>query len=177
MSSTLVDGTPVLQGTENTANTVLDDLVDAINTYPKTYLTVEIFDVNPEGTGTGINEHEDVTFKVHVRNTGPLDVLQLRVFIKSEAGADGVKYHDGTAFNPSMFSTPIDLVPGHMHDGDWVETPEHYHFKAGDVSHGKIDLVTVSVDSWDGGLNHVLNGHSDPDPTVKDTLAKSVLQG
>jgi hypothetical protein len=171
-SSTLIS-TPVPQGTQNT---VLADLVDAIETYPQTFLTVEIFDVDPPGTGTGINEAEDITCKVRVHNSGPLNVLSLRLLITSEAGADGVRFHDDTAFVPSLVSTPIDLVPAHMADGDWVETPEHYHFKAGGVSGGKVDLVTASVDTWDADLDHPLKAHSDPVPSVSDTLAKSVLR-
>lgn len=172
-SSTLEAATSVPQGTQNT---VLADLVDAIETYPQTYLTLEIFDVDPPGTGTGINEAEDITMKVRVHNSGPLNVLDLRLLIKSEAGADGVRLHDGPAFNPSLFSTPIDVVPAHMADGDWVETPEHYHFRAGGVSGGKVDLVTASVDTWDADLEHPLKAHSDPVPSVSDTLAKSVLR-
>jgi hypothetical protein len=172
-SSTLVSSTPTQQST----NTVLADLMEAIETYPQTYLTVQIFDVNPEGPGSGVNEHEDVTFKIRVHNAGPLNVLDLRFKVTSEAGADGVKYHDGTAFNPSMFSIPIELVPGHMRDGDWVESADHYHFKAGDVSNGKVDLVSISVDTWDTDMDHLTKGHSDPVDSVGDTFTKSVLKG
>jgi hypothetical protein len=175
-SSTLESPVPAQQGAQP-ANTVLADLMEAIETYPQTYLTVEIVEVNPEGPETGINEHEDVTFRIRVHNSGPLNVLDLKFLVKSEDGADGVKYHGGTAFNSSMYTIPIDLVPGHMHDGDWVETPDHYHFEAGDVSHGKVDLVSVSVDTWDTDLDHLTKGHSDPVGSVGDTLTKSVLKG
>ncbi|HEV7654654.1 MAG TPA: hypothetical protein VGP36_07950 [Mycobacteriales bacterium] len=167
---------PAIAAPVTPANTVLSDLVDAIETYPTTYLTVEIFDVDPPGTGTGINEAEDITCKVRVHNSGPLNVLQLRLLVTGEAGSDGVRFHDDTAFSPSLFSTPIELVPAHMQDGDWVETPEHYHFKAGAVSGGRVDLVGVSVDTWNADLEHPLTAHSDPDPSVGDTLSKSVLR-
>jgi hypothetical protein len=175
MTSTL-ESTPIA-GPVPRENTVLADLVEAIETYPQTYLTIEIFEVNPEGPGTGVNAGEDVTFKVRVHNSGPLDVVDLTLLIESEDGATGVKYHDGNAFNPSMNSSPIGLVPGHMHDGEWVGTPEdHYHFEAGGVSHGKVDLVRVSVDAWNTNMDHPCKAHSDPVPSVGDTFAKSVLK-
>jgi hypothetical protein len=162
MSSTLLSTTPDVPSTHQ--NTVLADLVDAIATYPQTYLTIEIYDVDPPGTATGINEAEDVTFKVRVHNSGL-------------PGADGVKLHGGAAFNPSLTSTPIGLVPGHMADGAWVDPPDgHYHFKAGDPSGGKVDLVRISINTWDADLDHPLRAHSDPVPSVEDTFAKTVLR-
>jgi hypothetical protein len=174
MTSTLVSATPAQQASQNT---VLADLVDAIDTYPETYLTVEIYDVDPPGSGTGINAGEDVTFKVHVHNSGPLDVVQLTLLIESRPGADGVKLHGGTAFNPSLISAPIELAKGHMADGEWVDPPDgHFHFKAGPPSGSQVELVRVSVNTWDASLNHPLNSHSDPAPSVEDTLAKTVLK-
>ena len=176
MSRTLASTPAGEQDTQN-ENTVLADLLAAVETYPQTYLTIEIYDVDPPGSGTGINAAEDVTFKVHVHNSGPLNVDQLTLLIESRPGADGVKLHGGAAFYPSLTSTPIDKVPAHMKDGDWVDPPDgHFHFKAGPASHGKIDLVRVSIDAWDGDLNHILNGHSDPAPSVEDTLNKNVLE-
>jgi hypothetical protein len=175
MTSTLVSTPPLPQATQNT---VLADLMDAVQTYPQTYLTVEIYDVDPPGSETGINEREDVTFKVHVHNSGPLDVVDLTLLIAAQPGADGVKLHGGNAFNASLTSTPIDVVPAHMADGTWVDPPDgHFHFQAGAPSGGKVDLVKVSINAWNGSLGHILDAHSDPDSSVQDTLSKSVLKG
>lgn len=176
MSSTLEAASSVEQATQS-QNTVLADLLDAVETYPQTYLTVEIYDVDPPGSGTGINAAEDVTFKVHVHNSGPLNVNQLTLLVESEAGAAGVKLHGGAAFNPSLISTPIEQVPAHMKDGDWVDPPDgHYHFQAGPPSGGKIDLVRVSINTWDADDSHIYKAHSDPAPSVGDTYNKTVLQ-
>ena len=176
MTSTLTSTPSAEQATQN-QNTVLADLLEAVETYPQTYLTIEIYDVDPPGSGKGINAGEDVTFKVHVHNSGPLNVDQLTLLIESQAGADGVKLHGGAAFNPSLISTPIETVPAHMKDGDWVDPPDgHFHFKAGPASGGKIDLVRVSINTWDGDLDHIFKAHSDPVPSVEDTLNKNVLQ-
>jgi hypothetical protein len=177
MSSSLLTTTPAIPAPPS-PNTVLSDLVDAVETYPQQHLTVEIYDVDPPGPETGINEHEDVTFKVHVRNSGPLEILGLTLLIEAEAGADGVKLHGGAAFNPSLTSTPIDVLRAHMADDEWVDPPDgHFHFLAGPPSGGKVDLVKASVDAWDGSLRHILEGHSEADPAVQDTLAKNVLKG
>jgi hypothetical protein len=174
MTSTLVPATPAPQGTQNS---VLADLVDAIETYPQNHLTLEIYDVDPPGTGTGINADEDCTCKVRVHNSGPLNVTQLTLLIESRPGADGVKLHGGAAFNPSLISAPIELVPAHMPDGDWVDPPDgHYHFKAGGVSGGRVDLVRASVNTWDADLDHPLKAHSDPVPSVEFTYSHTVLQ-
>jgi hypothetical protein len=160
-----------------TANTVLADLVDAVETYPQQHLTIEIYDVDPPGSGTGINEGEDVTAKVHVHNSGPLEILGLTLLVEAAAGADGVKLHGGAAFAPSLLTTPIDVLPAHMADGDWVDPPDgHFHFRAGPPSGGQVDLVTVSVEAWNASLRHVLESHSDPAPAVQDTLARNVLK-
>ena len=176
MTSTLTSTTPT--GTTTPPNTVLSDLVDAIETYPQDSLTVEIYEVDPPGPETGINEREDVTFKVHVRNSGPLEVLDLTLLIEAAAGADGVRLHGDSGFSDSVSSTPIDVLPAHMEDGDWVDPPDgHFHFQAGPPSGGKVDLVKVSINAWNGSLRHILEGHSDPNPAVGDTLSKNVLKG
>ena len=176
MSSTL-EAAPAGEQATQSQNTVLADIVDAIETYPQTYLTVEFYDVDPPGSGTGINAQEDVTFKVHVHNSGPLNVDQLTLLIESEAGAAGVKLHDGKAFNPSLISTPIEQVPAHMKDGDWVDPPDgHFHFQAGPPSDGKIDLVRVSINTWDTEFDHPFKAHSDPAPSVGDRFNKTVLK-
>lgn len=161
-----------------TANTVLADLVDAVETYPQKHLTVEIYDVDPPGAETGINEGEDVTFKVHVHNSGPLEVLGLTFLVEAGAGADGVMPHGGAFFAPSLVSIPIEVLSAHMADGDWVDPPDgHFHFKAGLPSGGQVALVKASINAWNGSLRHALESHSDPNPAVQDTLTKNVLRG
>src|SRR3954452_12148141 len=118
MSSTLTTTSKpgIVPNPPTIANTVLADLQEAIETYPQTYLTVEIYDVDPPGSGTAINEEEDVTFRVRVNNSGPVDVTALTLLVEAEAGADGVKLHGGTAFNPSLVSAVFDKVPAHQKD-------------------------------------------------------------
>src|SRR3954464_14805519 len=118
MSTTLAttSTTGVVPNQPIITNTVLADLQNAIETYPQTYLTVEIYDVDPPGSGTAINEDEDVTFRVRVNNSGPVDVTALTLLVEAEAGADGVKFHGDTVFSPSLVSAVFDKVPAHQKD-------------------------------------------------------------
>jgi hypothetical protein len=157
-------------------NTVLPDLVEAVATYPQTYLTVQIHDVEADG-GSAINEGDDVTFRVRVHNAGPLDVTELTLLIEARAGATGVKLHGGTAFSPTLTSAVFPLVPGHQGHGQFVGTPDdHYHLKAGAAGDDEIELVRASVSDWNANLNHILTGHSDPVPAVGDTYSHRLLR-
>ena len=182
MSTTLsgtFDRRTTVQSASLTAppNNLLDNLVEAIETYPQTYLTLEIYQVDPPGTGTAINEGEDVTFKVHVNNSGPLNVNQLTLLIEARSGADGVMLHGGSAFNPSLISTAIEQVPAHQQAGVWVDPPDgHFHFKAGSAAGSRVDLVRVSVDAWDTDFNHPLVAHSDPVPSHNVVFSANVLR-
>jgi hypothetical protein len=166
-----------IQQAAQTENTVLADLVDAIETYPTNYLTLEIYDVDPPGPGTGINEGEDITFKVHVHNSGPLNVDNLTILVEARPGADGVKLHGSTVFSPQLTSMVIAQVPAHMAADTWVDVPEgHYHFKAGPHSDGEVELVRVSIDQWDADLDHPLKAHSDPVPSDNFVFSHHVLK-
>jgi hypothetical protein len=159
------------------ANTVLADLQQAIETYPQTYLTVEIFSVDPAGTGSAINEGDDVTFRVRVHNSGPLHVDDLTVLVESEPGADGVRQHADTAFDDSLTSAVFPRVPAHQQDGTWIETPDdHYHFKAGSSTKNVVDLVKVSINTWNANLDHLLEAHSDPVPEANDVFSAKVVR-
>lgn len=175
MSSTLATAA-VTQAAQH-ENTVLADLVDAIETYPTNYLTLEIYEVDPPGSGTGINEQEDVTFKVHVHNSGPLNVDGLTLLIEAMPGAEGVKLHGSTVFKSNLTTLPIKQVPAHMAADTWTETVEsHYHFKAGPHTPSVVDLIRVSISEWDADLDHPLKAHSDPVPSDNDVFSAKVLR-
>ena len=109
--------------TPTPANTVLADLLEAIETYAETYLKVEIFDVNPPGGVVDANE--DVTFKVRVSNSGPLHVNEVTVLLE---GLNGTRV-DARDRHPD--STGVRPDPGPLAN-DFVASPEdHYHFVVG----------------------------------------------
>lgn len=155
-------------------NTVLSDLLNAIETYPQTYLTVEIYEVKTDGTA--INAGDDVTFKVHVHNAGPLNVKNLTLLVEAEQGATGVKLHGSTVYKPSLTSAVIAQVPAHQADGVFQETVEdHFHLQAGSASGDqKVDLVKVSINDWDTDFDHITIAHSDPAPDANDIYSHKI---
>jgi hypothetical protein len=156
-------------------NTVLADLLAAVETYPQTYLTVEIYQVQVDD-GSAINEDDELTFRVHVHNAGPLNVDNLTLLVEAQEGSTGVKLHGGKAFNPSLTSAVFPQVPGHQKDGDFIDTPDdHYHLKVGKATSTKVDLVKVSIDAWDANPDHIFIAHSDPVPSADDIYSHKIL--
>ena len=158
-------------------NTVLQDLEDAIETYPQTYLTVDIYDVSfPDDF---INEGDNCTFRIRVRNDGPLHVNDLTLLISGVGGTGTKVGKHGWSEGQSTFETPaVDLVPAHMEDDAWVEVPDtsadHFHFWAG-PPRATSDLVRVSVNDFDLDLDHLLKGHSDPVQAANDVFRGEVF--
>jgi hypothetical protein len=182
MSTTLTESvlsaaTPAVPAPSVTAtNTVLDDLVDAVQNYPHTNLTIDIFSIGTVNGGDQINEGDEVAFHVRVNNSGPLDVLDLVLTIEAGPGATGVKVHDGKSFSTDPINTdPITKVPGHQAAGDWTELSTDYHFLAGPATKSAVELVTVSVGTWDAGTDHIFVGHSRADSQAKDSYSHKVL--
>ncbi len=158
-------------------NTVLDDLVSAVENYPHTHLTVEIFSVGTVGGGDLINDGDEVAFHVRVNNSGPLDVLDLVLTIEPGVGATGVKVHGGSSFGTDPIDTdPIDKIPAHQAEGDWIELSTDYHFLAGPASQGvAVKLVKVSVGTWNAGTDHIFAGHSRADASAHAVYSHKVL--
>jgi len=151
---------------------VLQDLVTEIETYPHTYLTVEVIDVDPPGSA--INVNEDVTFNLQVTNSGPLNVknLTLKIFALNgtQVKAAGAAAQWGTV----AFSNTFDSVPAHQPNNPVVMTGSSLHLKATRSSTTAADLIKVSVDEWDTDLDHPLIAHSDPDPTANTVYSSTV---
>lgn len=170
--------------TPTVVNTVLDDIHAAVAAYPHTYLTVEIHDVvdvtdggSVDSGAAAINEGNEIAFKVRVHNSGPLDVLDLTLTIEAEGGATGVKKHSDTALTSSLTSSVFPTIPGHQDDGEFVDAPEDYHFKAGAASGGKVvDLVNVWVKAWNGGFDHEMLGPSGEDTAANAPYSHKVLK-
>jgi hypothetical protein len=151
-------------GTTTSASTVLQDLSDAIKDYPKSYLTVDIYSVSPVSSdGDEINAGDEVTFRLRVNNTGPLNAVNLTLLVEAGSGATGVKRHGASKFQSNVTTVPI-TVPANQFSGSWTELAEDYHFIAGPETKDKVDLVKVILWDWDGDLGWLLttiSGRSD----------------
>lgn len=179
MTTTLsapVAAAPAAQATLTPTNsTILDEIADAIGTYPETYLTLNIYAVSPVSTdGDEINAGDEVTFRVRVNNSGPLDALDLKLLIEAQDGATGVKVHGGSSFQSNLVTAPI-TVPARQPDGSWTELPDDYHFLAGPESKDKVDLVKVFLWDWDGGLDYLLIHHTNRSDATSKVYSHKVL--
>ncbi|CAM3312487.1 hypothetical protein OCAE111667_03155 [Occultella aeris] len=154
-------------------NTVLADLEEALETYPQTYLIVQIYSVDPPGGS--FNVGENATYKVRVHNDGPLDVDDLTLLMSGENGSR-VGEH-GWASGQISLQTPVFArVPAHMADDTWVEAPDdHYHLFVHQPLPANSALLKVSVKDWNTKLDHLTIGHSDPVLAANDIYRNQVL--
>lgn len=154
-------------------NTVLADLEAAIETYPQTHLTVDIYDVNEPGGAWNVGENG--TFRVRVHNGGPLDVDGLTLSMLGENGSK-VGQHGWTSGQISLQTSVFPRVPAHMADDTWIEAPDdHFHLFVHQVLPANSDLLTVSVKDWNTSLDHLTMAHSDPSFAAKDVYRDEVL--
>lgn len=153
-------------------NTLLEDLEQAIESYPRTYLTVDIYDVNEPGGAWNVGQNG--TFKVRVRNDGPLNVDNLTLLMEGKNGSR-VGEHGWTAGQISLETAVFPRVPGHMADDTWIEIEDHYHLFVHRELPPNSELLKVSVKDWDTSFDHLTIGHSDPAPAASDSYHAEVL--
>lgn len=158
-------------------NTVLADLQEAIETYAATFLTVQIYAVDPPGGS--FNVGESATFKVRVNNSGPMHVHGLTLLMEG-VNSSRVGEHGWASGQSSMQTPEFSQVSAHMQEGTWVEAPDdHYHLFVHQVLPAGSVLLCVSVKDWyTDGLAHLTSsgsGHSEPAPDAKDTYRNQVL--
>lgn len=150
---------------------VLDDLVSEVNKYPETHLKLEIVEVDVPGTE--LNVSEIGTFKIRVRNSGPLDVVKLTLKITGLNGTTVAQNVIGQPFVGSIQTTPLPMVRGH--GGSVVTLGDPYRFKAPNTPRSAQDLVKVTVERWDGLLDHIFQDHSDQSENAQAIYRDNVL--
>ncbi len=158
---------------------LLDDLTDAVITYPREYLVVEIVQVEPPG-GL-VHEDEDVPFRIQVANDGPLDANQVSLLVEGRNGTQvksngaGSQYGGSFTISGAFFGN----VPAHSNGpndpGPVVTTGDPFFFKQGSDAPAR-DLVRVSVAGWSSNFDHMFNNHTVPDPEAKDVYNAQVFE-
>jgi hypothetical protein len=161
---------------------VLEDLVQAVEDYPHSYLTIEVVDVIPK-KGTSINVNEQVAFRIQVTNSGPLDVTDLVLSVTP--GENLVGQPIGSVQNQGstdpFVSTGFDTdpilfpsLPGHKSNVPLVSGGKPFHFKIDkEVNSTNQALVIVSVKDWKTSFDHI-TGLSH---TKADSLASGYYRG
>ncbi len=159
-----------------------EDLATAVATYPQSFVQIEIVDV--AFPGDALNVKDIGSFKVKVTNTGALNIDNLKVKV---AGLNGALVQKGGAVpagqdpvfdkddDKDFISDEFDRLTGH---GGTQTFPGVFPFifQAPDKAHSLEDLIEVTLDGWNGNLDHIFLGHSDPVPSVKATFAAKVVK-
>ena len=157
---------------------ILDDVTNAVITYPRDYLEVEIINVNPPGSE--LNVGEDALFTFQVANNGPLDVKDLTLKVEGLNGTT-VKANGAAAqWEPSHTSRVgyFPTVPAHSNGpndpGPVVAPGIEWHFKPATSSSSVRDLVRVSVAGWTTDFEHMFRNHSQADAEANATYRSTV---
>ena len=85
--------------------TVLDDIKDAVEAYPTTYVKLEIVDI--EKDGDIVNTGEEVRFHVKVTNDGPMTMKDVRLKAVAKNGTEvksgrgRSRFRDGSSVGPT----------------------------------------------------------------------------
>jgi hypothetical protein len=157
---------------------LLDDLADEVQAYPHNYLEVEIIDVDPPGNV--VNEDEEVSFRIQVSNSGPLDANDLSLLVE---GLNGTEVQSNGVNLPWLDSFTISgafcgNVLAHTANGSGpkVVPGNPFHFRQSRDFASATDLVRVSVAGFDTSFDHVTLGHSREDASAQDTYSAIVFE-
>ena len=154
------------------------DLVDAVETYPQSFIQIEIIDVTfPD---EALNVDEIGSFKVKVTNTGALNLDNVTLKVKGVNGAlvnSGGPIPNGQVptFFTDFITDEFDRITGH---GGTQTLPGFFpfNFQAPHKSHSLEDLIEVTLDGWNGNDDHIYLAHSNGDELVKATFAAKVVK-
>jgi len=154
--------------------TILTDLADEFETYPRDFLDVQIIQVDPPGVV--INPLETVLFRIQVANSGPLDANQLSLLVE---GLNGTLVRSNGVNSPWLSSFTISGaffgdVLAHSATTPKVSPGDKFAFQPSTSSSTVRDLVRVSVAGWETDLVHMTSGHTRADTEAKDVYASTV---
>jgi hypothetical protein len=146
------------------------DFSNAIAGYPalSVVLTIDPPVQKSGGGGTSVNVNEVWGFKVKIKNTGNLNMTNVKLRIAGQNNATvSAKFPSLIPFPTEIVESVADINAGHT-----VTTQEYYFLAPSTDSGGnKIDLVRVTIDDWDADLSYMLTNlpaQSDPpDATYK----------
>lgn len=151
--------------------TLLDDLSAAMNDYPETSIELQL--VNVEFPGQVLTVGDVGEFDIQITNRGPLVLSDVLFKIVGKRGTLVKGLGAADTFQPENFIGRSDDIPGHNSRDPFLV---HAFFEVHRATSGQVrDLVEVTLDSWNGSLSHILNGHSDPSALPVATYADEVV--
>jgi hypothetical protein len=133
---------------------MLQDLLNAIDTYPADNVTIQI--INFEEPGGHINAGEVCTFDVRVTNNGQLDMRNLRLHVQGSQWTS-VKRLPTDSFGSYFISGARDV------DAHTAVTFGRFRMRADqgtpDGGTSNEELISAHISSYDAGLDHILGDH------------------
>jgi hypothetical protein len=165
-----------------------DDMTNAVAVYPVDNVLLEIVDV--VFTGDVFNVSEELSFKVKVTNTGPLNLTDVTLRLKGQHGAKLRRplvvnqpptptarasrigaTATSTTFVEEFVSAALPEIRGH----GGTQTSGTFTLKAPEEAQASQTLVKATIEGWNGNLNHILIDHSDPLDPPKATYSAEVV--
>lgn len=150
---------------------VLTDIAEAVANYPRDFVDILFVDVEP-ASGDNLNTGEEATFKLQVRNSGPLTMRDVSIKL---VGKNGTKVKtSGATFTTEAFVDTIATVAGE--NGTGFETGL-LHLKAPTAEKtAGTDLVEAYVDAWNADWQYTLNQQSDASTSRNGLYESAVVE-
>lgn len=137
----------------------ISDFINAIKSYPKLSVSLEIVDRNDLSTSPSsvINVNEKWSFRVRVHNNGELNLTNVILYIEGQNGVMVSKASPTAGrWRKDINSSPISVKSHSSQD-----TAICFMKAPANASTGSVPLLKVHVDEFNANLDHILNDHSE----------------
>lgn len=148
-----------------------DEMLNALERYPEEKVEIEIVEV--AYPGDVFNANERGSFRVEVRNTGPLHLTGVTLRIKARNGATVANNSITSPFVSEFVTQELPRVDAHGGTALTVGSP--LKLQAPNTAQGEATLVEATLEDWNADLNHILLAHSDPQDTVKGVFRTEIV--
>lgn len=151
-----------------------NDMKKAVETYPTEFIELDIIDLS--FPGSVLNQGEEGSFKVQVTNRGALNLTDVTVKVK---GVNGAQVKTGgaadTNYRSEFVTGKSQLEKLNAHGDSEVIGGSPMKFKAPGSPQPAGNLLEVTIQDWDGNLDHIMLAHSDPVDSPKATFNSQVV--
>ena len=147
-----------------------DDMATALAEYPVADVVLEIVDVVVPGNALNVNEI--ASFRVRVRNNGPLSLTNVTVRVKAQNGSSVA---DNGAASPFVSEFVTQVLPLIRPNSAQLTVGNTLKVKAPPGAQASRPLVKATLEGWDASLDPILNGRSDPLDNPSGTFAAAVV--
>ncbi len=145
-----------------------EEFKTAVETYPESFVTIEIVDVTLEGDVMSTGDTGG--FAVKIVNTGALHMDDVTLIV---SGLNGMRVREGlpNSYTTQFETSVIERVNAHDTNGT---TLRGYLYEAPADAQPAKNLIKATLGDWNANLEHITIGHSDPLTTVKGLFNSEV---